>query len=65
LGIVEDESDESAFWMELLVEAGVVKPALLAELIREANEITAMTVASIKTARAKAKAARAANSGAA
>jgi four helix bundle protein len=64
MGIVEEESDESAFWMELLVEAGVVKEQMLAELIREANEITAMTVASIKTARAKAKAARAAKAGA-
>jgi four helix bundle protein len=64
MGIVEEEADESAFWLELLVEAGVVKAKQLADLIREANEITAMTVASIKTARAKAKAARAAKAGA-
>ena len=56
LGIVEEESDESAFWLELLVEAGLVREKMLADLIREANEITAMTVASIKIARAKAKA---------
>lgn len=52
LGIVEEEADESVYWLELLVEAGLVEEKLLVELMREANEITAMTVASIKTAKA-------------
>ena len=51
LGIVEEESDETIYWMELLVESGMVKAELLSGLIQEANEITAMTVASIRTAR--------------
>jgi four helix bundle protein len=51
LGIVEEEADESRFWMELLAESGKVKMELLADLLNEANELTAMTVASIKTAR--------------
>jgi hypothetical protein len=37
--------------MELLVEAEVVKPAKLELLLREANELVAITVASINTAR--------------
>ena len=53
LGIVEEEADESVFWMELLVEAGLIKQSRLADLLQEANEIVAMVVASIKTARAR------------
>lgn len=51
LKIVEEECDESLFWMELLVEAEVVKPARLGELMREGNEILAIVVASLKTTR--------------
>jgi four helix bundle protein len=49
LRIVEEEADESAYWMELLIESGLVSEARLSELIQETNEITAMTVASIRT----------------
>ena len=51
MGIVEEECDESLLWMELLIEAGRIKPARLNDLIREGGEILAITVASIKTAR--------------
>ena len=51
LGIVEEECDESSYWMELLAESGIVKQELLEGLMGEANEITAMVVASIRTAR--------------
>jgi four helix bundle protein len=51
MGTVEEEADESGYWMELLVEAEVVKPAKLELLLREANELVAITVASINTAR--------------
>jgi four helix bundle protein len=51
LGIVEEECDESTYWLELLGESGIVKKELLAELAGEGNEITAMVVASIRTAR--------------
>jgi four helix bundle protein len=51
LGIVEEESDESAYWLELLIESGTVAEKALADLLRESNEITAMIVASIRTAR--------------
>jgi four helix bundle protein len=51
LGIVEEEADESRFWLELLQESGLVKDARAARLMQEADEITAMTVASIKRVR--------------
>jgi four helix bundle protein len=53
MGIVEEEIDESLYWMEMLAEAGVVKKERLAALMDEADQIAAMVVASIKTARAK------------
>ena len=49
LRIVEEEADESAYWMELLIESGLVSEARLSELMQETNEIIAMTVASIRT----------------
>ena len=48
---VEEECDESLFWMELLVENNLVKPAPLGDLMKEANEILSIVVASAKTAR--------------
>ena len=51
MGTVEEEADETGYWLELLVEAEVVKPAKLELLLREANELVAITVASINTAR--------------
>ena len=49
LRIVEEEADESVYWMELLIESGLISETRLAELLRESNEIIAMTVASIRT----------------
>ncbi|HEV3021146.1 MAG TPA: four helix bundle protein [Pirellulales bacterium] len=53
LGIVEEEADESIFWMELLVDSKMVKSQLVTDLMGEANEILAMVVASIRTAKRK------------
>jgi four helix bundle protein len=53
LGTVEEEADESLYWMELLVEAGLVPDSRLRPLMQEMNEILAMTVASLKTLRAR------------
>ncbi|WP_416676557.1 four helix bundle protein [Egbenema bharatensis] len=53
LSIVEEEADECLYWMELLVEPGLVPEAKLKSLIAEVNEIVAMTVQSIKTLRAR------------
>src|SRR5687767_5147398 len=52
LSIVEEEADESLYWMEVLIESGIISEAKLSSLMSEINEIAAMTVASIKTLRA-------------
>src|SRR6266436_454224 len=49
LGIVEEEADESAFWIELLSDAGIMTARRLANLLDEANQLTAIMVASRKT----------------
>jgi len=51
MGIVEEEADETIYWLELLLEAGILPAADCADLLQEANELVAITVASIKTAR--------------
>lgn len=51
MGIVEEEADEVVYWLELLVEAGVTHAQQVAALVDEANQLVAITVASIKTAR--------------
>ena len=51
MGTVEEECDESLFWMEVLVEAGKVPVERLSSLMQEGGEIVAIVVASIKTAR--------------
>jgi four helix bundle protein len=53
MDIVEEEADESLYWMELLIESGQVKDSRLASLMKEGDEILALTVASINTARWK------------
>lgn len=55
LGIVEEEADESAYWIELLIEGKLVQASLLKDLLAEANEIVALVVASIKTTKRKRK----------
>jgi four helix bundle protein len=51
LRIVEEECDESLFWMELLVDNNLVKALRLRDLMNEADEILAIVVSSAKTAR--------------
>jgi four helix bundle protein len=51
MGIVEEECDESIYWMELLIEAGIMKSNRLSSLLKEADEILSMVVASIRTSR--------------
>src|SRR5262245_45152447 len=53
MGTVEEECDESIYWMELLEESGKVKPTAVAGLKKEGSEILAMVVASINTVRAR------------
>jgi four helix bundle protein len=51
LAIAEEEADESAYWLEMLIEAKIVKPNSAAELLREADELTAILTSSRKTAK--------------
>ncbi len=53
MGIVEEEADETQFWLEMLAEAELVKQEAVATLARECDELVAITVSSIKTARAR------------
>jgi four helix bundle protein len=51
LGVAEEEADESVYWLELLSESNIMRPKLLADLLQEAHELTAILVTSIRTAR--------------
>ena len=53
LKIVEEESDETIYWLELLLESKSLPQSEVSELIKETDEILAMTVASIKTLRSR------------
>jgi four helix bundle protein len=55
MGIVEEECDESPHWIDVLVELGFVSGKRIEQLRNEANEIIAITVSSIKTARKNSK----------
>jgi len=56
LGVVEEECDESAYWMEMIIDRKLLRPRRVSDLLAEANELLAITVASIKTARLARKA---------
>ncbi len=49
--IVEEECDESLYWMELMIRSGATRPEVLQPLMKEANEILSLVVSSIRTAR--------------
>ena len=51
MGIVEEEADETIYWIELLIESGIIKKSRVEELLDEAGQIVAIVVSSIKTAR--------------
>ncbi len=53
LGIVEEEADETIYWLELIGESKLMKPARLMDLLQEANEILAIIVTSIRSARSR------------
>ena len=53
MGIVEEECDESIYWMELIVAANLAEEKQVANLHEEANQLLSMVVGSIKTARGK------------
>ncbi len=53
LGIVQEEADETVFWIEFAIEAGLTKEDLVKDLVTEGREILAIVVSSRKTAKAR------------
>jgi four helix bundle protein len=46
IGVVEEEADESAFWMELIIEGSLLPATKVESLLKEANELVAIMAAS-------------------
>ena len=55
LGMVEEEADESGFWIDFAAEAGLVRRQLVEDLVKEGQEILAIVVVSQKTAKRRRK----------
>ncbi len=53
MGIVEEEVDESLFWLEMIQEMNIMKSELLESLMKENDEIIAIVVTTIKTTKKK------------
>jgi four helix bundle protein len=51
--IVEEEADETLYWLDLLVESKKIAQPRIAPLAKEVHEIVSMTVTSIKTLRSR------------
>ena len=51
LGIVEEEADESAFWLETVIDSGMLPEARVQPLLDECRELLTIIVSSIKTSR--------------
>ena len=51
IGIVVEESDEAVLWLELMTASGIVSEEKTKELLKEANELTALFAASQRTAK--------------
>ncbi|MBA3762479.1 MAG: four helix bundle protein [Chthoniobacterales bacterium] len=50
IGVVEEEADETAFWLELIIESGLLKKEMVRPLLVEAGELVAIMAASRKSA---------------
>ena len=50
LGVVEEEADESAFWLKLIMETNLLSASKMEPLLSEASEIVAIMASSKKTA---------------
>ncbi|PYI92314.1 MAG: four helix bundle protein [Verrucomicrobia bacterium] len=50
IGVVEEEADEMLFWLELIIETGLLPLTKLKPLLREADEIVSIMAASLKSA---------------
>src|SRR4029434_4735719 len=50
IGVVEEEADESCFWLELIIDSGVLTEERIRPLLGEAGELVAIMAASRKSA---------------
>ena len=50
ISIVVEEVDEAAFWLEFIIDEKLMAPERVEELLKEAKELTAIFIASRKTA---------------
>lgn len=50
VGVAIEEADESVYWLEMLIDAGIIQPDKAAKLIDEANQLVAIFTATYKTA---------------
>ncbi len=55
MGIVEEEADETIYWIELLIESEQINNERVNGLLEEANQIVAIVVSSINTARGRSR----------
>jgi len=55
LSIVIEEVDETAFWMEFIMEEKIIKPELVQALLNEANELASIFISARKTIQTKKK----------
>ena len=53
LSIVLEETDESYFWLEFIIDEDLLKRRLVDSLLKEAEELTAIFISSRKTAKSK------------
>jgi len=53
LGIVLEEADETAFWLQLVLDTGILQSEMAEHLLHEANELTSIFVSSLRTAKDK------------
>lgn len=51
INIVEEEADESSFWLELIIESGLMPKSKIVSLLKETDELTAIFVSTNKTAK--------------
>ncbi len=53
MGVVVEEADETAFWLEFLVDTEIMRPKRIEALLTEASELLAIFAASVRTAKTK------------
>lgn len=53
LGVVLEEADESAFWLEMIIETNLYNKNVTVQLLKEANELVSIFVSSLKTIKSR------------